>query len=617
MGRKRRPTEEEYREKKPKILDLSRKGYPMRRIEDMLDITEYYLKQIREELINEGSISREEIKIAYDRYMIENPPSQGLNKSRARKRPNTEKSDKVHQRNIERKETTYELVKQGMTVAEMANETQLSEKTIMGYMRELVEEGRITPEEGSRNSDGKTQVRINRHDPEYILKIKEVSELLRQGWKTAAIKKRLNITSFYINIYLKDIRAKKIVTPEEIEEARQQKRERDLNELEGIIKSGRPVDSIKKTHPEFTQNETVALVKELIEAGKVTREEVNKNGRRAANERKSRTKGLSYNEQIAFMVDKIRKGYSPQEILESDETKTLTIHKIRYLINHIIEKGIISAKEVKALQKKHQAEKLAERDAILIDKIKEYTTQGYTFKEIADLLGYEYTYLLKIKYDYIRDNGWFDNEELKEFRKQRKLRDYEALPQEEKDRLEQQKKEKQKAIEIEKEKEREIIAEREKSKKEKIRAERQEKLELIKQYFLEGKTVIEIAEILGIRREQVYNLQNEAKRRGTWFSDEELEEVKQRRLNRKEEEKQKRHQIKDETIKREKQERKEEEEKRKKQELRNLINLATQGLSNEEMSNQMHYSVEKIIALKRIAAEQGIWFSEEELEFYK
>ena len=610
MGKKRRPTEEEYREKKPKILELFKQGYPMRRIQAMLDITQYYLKQIREELITEGAISREELKSAYDRYMAENPPAQGLNKTKVRVRSNTQRADARHARSIARKEKTFELVKQGKNVPTIARELQLSETAVMGYMSKLVEEGRLSKEEGCRKGDRSKPIKIDRDNPEYIAKRDEVVRLLGLGWRTGAIRKHLNITPYYINIYLRDIKYKKLISPEEIRKAKDEKKINDLKALEDIIQSGLPIDYFRETHPEFTYNEVTPLIKELIEAGKVSRDQIEKTARKTSRQRRSGTPRLSADEQIAFVTDKVKKGYSPQEILKSDKTKSLTMHKVLYQKRQIIAKGIISAEEAERLMRRRQARNCDKKHGKTMDRVKEYTMQGYSFKEIVDLIGYNYVYLSKMKTEYIRKNGWFSKEELKEFTKQRKIREYEALPQEEKDRIEKEKiakLEAKKAVSLSKR-----IA-----RKEKTCARHQELLALIKQYSLKGRTVAEIAEALNISKEHIYALQTESKKNGTWLSYKDLKKIKQKRLKRKEKAKQKRQEQKAIEVEKQKAEKIEQEKQRKQQELWTLRDLAVQGLNNKEIAEQMHYSIPKIMTLKKDAIERGIWFSENDLEFYK
>ena len=64
---------------------------------------------------------------------------------------------------------------------------------------------------------------------------------------------------------------------------------------------------------------------------------------------------LSPEEQVEFILDKIKKGYTPAEIVESDKTQSLTMHKVLYQKRQLIAKGMITEeKATKAMQKRQE-----------------------------------------------------------------------------------------------------------------------------------------------------------------------------------------------------------------------------------------------------------------------
>ena len=222
---------------------------------------------------------------------------------------------------------------------------------------------------------------------------------------------------------MRDIKAKKIMSSEQIREAREMKKQFDLIDLEKHIKSGKSIQLFRELHPEFHYNEVTPLVKELIEAGKITREQIDENGRNSARNAYSKNSQLSMDEQMAYIIDKMREGYAPKEIAESDETKSISLYRVLYYKRKIIEKGIISEEEAKSAMQKRQKERIAKSHNELIDTIKEYTMQGYNLREIAEKLVLSYTAMIKVKSEYEKANGWFTKGELAEFKKQRRERE--------------------------------------------------------------------------------------------------------------------------------------------------------------------------------------------------
>lgn len=134
------------------------------------------------------------------------------------------------------------------------------------------------------------------------------------------------------------------------------------------------------------------MVKELIEKGVVTKEQLDENRKNAY--RKAINKGaeLSADEQRQFILKKMKKGYSPAEIVRSDNTKSLTIHKVLYQKRRLIAEGLITEEEAENAMKKRQEKELKKKHMKIVEKIKKYTELGYTMAEIAGGYITEYNY---------------------------------------------------------------------------------------------------------------------------------------------------------------------------------------------------------------------------------
>lgn len=137
---KRIPTQEEYEQDKQIILEAYRQGLPVRRMLNKFNYTRTYISKMRSVLIAEGKITEAEMQAASEKYYAENPSAQGLNKSKVRKPKGTEKSEKRHNRSLERKNRVLELAKQGYIKSEIAKKVGISETAVEWNIKRLIDE---------------------------------------------------------------------------------------------------------------------------------------------------------------------------------------------------------------------------------------------------------------------------------------------------------------------------------------------------------------------------------------------------------------------------------------------------------------------------------------------
>ena len=295
-----------------------------------------------------------------------------------------------------------------------------------------------------------------------------------------------------MDVYIRDIKRKKIMTSEEIKIARENKRQEDLKFIVKCVNDDKlSITEIRELKPEFSYNEVTPMIKELIEAELITQEQVEENRKNATRRTMNKDVELSPEEQVKFILNKVRKGYTPLEIVKSDKTKSLTMHKVLYQKRQLIAKGIISAEKAHIAMQKRQEIALARKHKSIIDIIREYTELGYTFSEISEFItDYNHQSLSDIKKEYIKENGWYTKEELKEFAVQRQVREAEEaekFKREEQARLDRERREAEKLIKeaekirqafFEKERKREIRSYAEIYKIYRKLAKKEDKLEL-------------------------------------------------------------------------------------------------------------------------------------------
>lgn len=129
-----------------------------------------------------------------------------------------------------------------------------------------------------------------------------------------------------------------------------------------------------------------------------------------------------------FVIKRLKEGYSPCEIVESDETHSLVLSKILEQKKRMIALGIVTKEELNNAVKKRQKEKIDKEHAMLIDLVKKYAKLGYSIRETAKKIErYEYSYILKVKKEYEKEHGWFTKEELKQFAQERRRRELKAI----------------------------------------------------------------------------------------------------------------------------------------------------------------------------------------------
>lgn len=600
-------TEEEIKKYKELILESLKSGLPLRRMVAQFDVSMYYIKKFRNELIEEGAITKEEVEEAYNEYMKEHPAARGLDGSKTRKPRSNEKSKEREAKALENKEKVFVILKNGKSIAETAQELQMADTSVTRISKVLIEEGRLKESEIKKQTASERIGLAGREEEGFFEKRDKVVELLRLGLKPGSIRTRLNISSYEYALCRRDIRHKNLITSEEIQEARKNREQKDLEYVVDNIKKGYSLGEIKESNSDFVSNEVGKIAAKAIQLGLITRDQVEENRKSATKRAMNLNAKLSPEEQLQFIIDKVKKGYTPKEISESDKTKSISYHKALYQKRQIIANGIISQEDADKAMRERVEEQTLQRHNAIIDQIKSYTIQGYTLKEMSDKLPYAYSYLSKIRRDYEEINGWFSKEELKEFARQRKAREakekFDSLSDEEKARIENERVQ-EKLI-----KQQETEKRRQERKKETEQIHRKH-IEQIKILRKERKICSQIAEELGVSQAYVNRLIRKSKDEGTWFTEEELQEIENEKIqerNEKNKDQQKRTRI----------ELMEQTREKYKLHTEEIKALYKDGLTFPQIAEKIKVSISYISMLVRDSKHNGTWFTEEEIQEIK
>ncbi len=439
---------------------------------------------------------------------------------------------------------------------------------------------------------------------------------MKRGWKNYNIRKELSIPPYDFDVYLGDIKRKKIMTSEEIKVAREKKRQADLQFVADSVNNGLTMTQIRELRPEFSYNEVTPMIKELIAKGVITQEQVDENRKNGAKKTMNKGVKLSPEEQVEFILDKVRKGYTPAEIVQSDKTKSLTMHKVLYQKRRLIAEGIITEKEADNAMRKRQENELKRKHKRIAKKIREYTELGYTLVEISGFITeYNYGSLVDIKNAYAKENGWYTKEELESFALLRKEREaeeaqkaFEGLPPEEKERIIKEREVEAKRLEQEKRKRQEEIIARRQARKAETHKKHQEDINVLKEHIKSGKTMEKAAELMSCSLGYIYKIRRKSVQNGTWLTQEELALIQEQK--RKEQKKARRK--KERERKKEEERKREENQFRIKKEAFELLMYRKEGYTYKEISEKMNYSVSHLTVLKRLA--DKIFADKEDLE---
>ena len=250
----KRAIPEEYEKDKQIILNAYKEGLPVRRIEARFGYTRYYISKIKNILISEGLITEEEISVASARYYKENPNAQGLNKTKVRKPKDRKKAEARHKKSLEKRRKVLELVKQGKSKTQIARELEMNPSTVSWNIKLLTEEGEIKKEDVMKGSRQVNTDIINKEDYNYIIKRDRLVNYLEQGWKGHNIRKKLDITPYEFDVLIRDIKAKGIMTAEQIRLARERKRQEDLQFVANSVHSKLSISQMRQIRPEFSYN---------------------------------------------------------------------------------------------------------------------------------------------------------------------------------------------------------------------------------------------------------------------------------------------------------------------------------------------------------------------------
>ena len=227
--------------------------------------------------------------------------------------------------------------------------------------------------------------------------------------------------------------------------------------------------------------------------------------------------------------------------------------------------------EQKKIEKQKRDNERIEARERIYEKLKTHYKSGKTYEEIAKLMNYSISHVVRLRKECIESGMWFSEKELEEVNQKRK-----SLQKQVKQEKALMRREAQKLL-------------------------REQQSEELKTYYKIGKTYKEIANEMNCSISYITGLRKECIESGTWFSEKELEEIDKKRKPQKQ-------------INQEKLLIRIETKKRIYEELK--MHFMT-GKTYPEVAKKMNCSISNVIKLHKECIEENNWFSKEEISFFK
>ena len=400
-------TEEEVTEDMIDVLEMLKQGTPYKIMAEELGRSEKYIARISKILVDEGKITKEELKIVRRKHMKEIKSSN--KKIKEKEITSTEIKRKKRE---EKKEETLNLFKQGVPQAHIARKLQVPDTYIATYKKELIEEGRLSLEEVKKSS---TKEYLNEEIFEKY--VPEVLELLKKGIRPFAIRKIIGLSTYDSDIALEYIRRNKLISKEEIAKQIEIREKEDLKRIEEYVNMGYTRKRIIEEIPYISENILTRLLNTLIDQGNITKKQLVSNMVKANNEARNKERELTQEEQKAFVLKLAKQGYSASEIAKMDKTNSIDFEKASYMKKNLMKDGLIDKEKSEKIKKERNNKKLKNKHKKEMKKIKQYVEQGYNNLEIAEFMGYERKHIRELIKEYMKTNEWYSSEEIKNFRK--------------------------------------------------------------------------------------------------------------------------------------------------------------------------------------------------------
>lgn len=324
---------EEYQKIELKMLKEGNTGIEIAR---KIGISEDMVSSWKNELIDRGEITQEEIEEA-------------RRIKKEKEKAEAKKTDPARQFVLEKR-------LEGKSLLQIVEEGPYGQTVVWRNIKELEEEGLATKEmvEEARRKRKEEEKKIAKEQKEMNGE-KEIDdnlrnlilEALKKGLSSKMIIKKLAITAEILGTVKKQLIDAGEITPEKIKKAQKSKLARDKKKTLKLVLEGLSISEIVEKIEDSYYDYIQDLIKELKGEGTITDEKIKK-AKFERNQRKI----------MVFVIDGFEEGLNQQEITNKYHEKygeTISRQTVGWYKKKILEEGIMTEEEIKRAQKERQA----------------------------------------------------------------------------------------------------------------------------------------------------------------------------------------------------------------------------------------------------------------------
>ena len=376
--------------KREKVLEELKKGRLKVDFAPELGLTVTGVTYIQKSLIEEGRITQSEINEA-----VENKGKKRQTKNRI-----------------------IELLKQGYMYEEVSEIVDFSKEYVRRIKNEAVSQGKFTEEEYQNAiKDRQEQLKNESQKPkcEDMQLEQQILELTKKGKNIYFVSRKVGERRAKIQEVIKRLIKEGKITQTEINEA-SEKEERELERkvLIGLRRGYSQREIVEMFEEgEYSIDVIQNRITKLKERGDITEEEII----RYKYEAEQGEKKLQ-----EFVLRGIKQGLSRAAMAELDETGYFSEAKIRRAIDKMKKQGILTEEDIqksRKIRKKSNQKENEQKRRKKENKIQKLLLQGFTNKEIAEILGYSNSYIFAIT-DRMKKERQITEDEIKNAREKKK-----------------------------------------------------------------------------------------------------------------------------------------------------------------------------------------------------
>ena len=381
---KQKTKEKERKSKMRKLLELLKEGKTVTEASRILNIPSSTIERYIQELISDGEITESQI---------------------------IKEKDRIKQRCNETEQEVLRLLSEGeLNQTQIARKLGMHPATIVNIKRKnnIPIAGRPKKENNVVSKKAKSELKknVNKQKCDLNEEEKTVYNLLKEGYTYSYISNTTKIPSEELNIIIAQLKKKRIITSDEIKEAREQRRKKDEDTIYQNLVMGNSQTDIIREYPHMNTAYVSRTVKKMQESGRIKTGDLDafkQNAEQGINERKR------------FVYPLLLQGYNDSEIAEMDPEGYMSPLMVKRVRKILVEEHRIDEKLIKKERRKNRRSQKRMEDKENYKVILELLQEGLEYKEISEKIFMSYTWVIQ-KIQEMKKTGIVSDDEIKKWR---------------------------------------------------------------------------------------------------------------------------------------------------------------------------------------------------------